>query len=169
MQVAVPSPRLAIYLSQHKRIRLVACCGLLTLVSVPVAAHAADNLILVDTQMIAALQLRAQQASPREQVQLYADLADKISLLVTRQLAEGNEDQAQATLHQLEACTAEIESDLQRDSKGLKKTELLLHNTNRRLADLMRSASGDMKPIVQSALRRLDRAQTTLLGAVFEK
>jgi flagellin-specific chaperone FliS len=124
---------------------------------------------MVDSSTIATLQLRAQQASPREQVQMYADLADKISQLASRQIAAGEAENAQATLHQLEACTADLESGLHRDSKGLKKTELLLHTTNRRLVDLVRSASGDLKPIVQSALKRLDQAQNALLSAVFEK
>jgi hypothetical protein len=169
MQVDVPSTRRSLSLSPNWYLRQAACCGLLAFVSAPVAARAADNLVLIDAQMIATLQIRAQQAAPREQVQLYADLADKISLLVTREIAEGDEEKAQAALQQLEACTAEIESGLHRDSKGLKRTELLLHTTNRRLADLVRSASGDMKPVVASALKRLDQAQTTLLSAVFEK
>ncbi len=114
------------------------------------------------------MQLRAQQASPREQVQMYADLVDKISLLASKEVADGEMEKAEVTLHQLEACTAQIESGLQRDSKGLKKTELLLHNTHRRLTDLVRSASGDIKPMVQSAVSRLDHAQTTLLAAIFE-
>lgn len=147
-------------------LRTAACCGMLAL---PLSSPAADNGLMIDSATIASLQLRAQQASPREQVQMYADLADKISLLVSREIAEGEEEKAQATLHQLEACTAELESDLHRDSKGLKKTEMLLHATNRRLTDLVRSASGDMKPMVQSALRQLDKVQTALLSAVFEK
>jgi hypothetical protein len=169
MQVDVPSTRRSLSLPLNRHLCQAVCCSVLVFVSAPHKAHAADNLVLIDTQMIAALQIRAQQAAPREQVQLYADLADKISLLVTKEIAEGDEEKAQAALQQLEACTAEIESGLHRDSKGLKRTELLLHMTNRRLADLVRSASGDMKPVVQSALKRLDKAQATLLSAVFEK
>lgn len=127
-----------------------------------------NNFPLVDTATIASLQLRAQQAAPREQVQIYADLVDKISLLASREIADGEIEKAQETLHQLEACTAQIESGLQRDSKGLKRTELLLHTTRRRLTDMVRTASGDMKPMVQQAVARLDRAQTALLSAVFD-
>ena len=148
MQIAVRS--YPIVVSQS---RAVVCAGALgLLMSLPAAS----------------LQLRAQQASPREQVQMYADLVDKISLLASKEVADGEMDKAEATLHQLEACTAQMETNLQRDSKGLKKTEMMLHNTHRRLTDLVRSASGDMKPMVQSAVSRLDHAQTTLLGAIFE-
>ncbi len=144
-------------------------CALLALAaSSTIAARAADNPLLVDPAMIASLQLRAQQAAPREQVQIYADLVDKISVLVGKQLAEGDEEKAQLTLHLLDTCAAELETDLKRDSKNLKRTEMLLHTTHRRLADMVRSASGDMKPVVQSAVNRLDRVQTALLSAVFE-
>lgn len=164
MQMALCSSR--IVLNQR---RVAVCAGaFLLLMSAPVSAHATDTTLLIDSSLIASLQLRAQQASPREQVQMYADLVDKISLLASKEVADGEMDKAEATLHQLEACSAQIESNLQRDSKGLKKTELLLHNTHRRLTDLVRSASGDMKPVVQSAVSRLDHAQTTLLSAIFE-
>lgn len=136
--------------------------------AVPSVMRAADNPLLIDPALIASLQLRAQQAAPREQVQIYADLVDKISLLVSRQLAEGDEEKAQLTLHQLEACAAVLETGLQHDSKNLKRTEMLLHSTHRRLSDMVRSASGDTKPVVQSALHHLDNVQTALLSAVFE-
>ncbi len=149
-------------------VRSAVVCGAFVF-SVPLLpAHAAEPALLVDPAIIASLQVHAQQAAPREQVQLYADLADKISLLAARQVAEGEWEKAELTLHQLEACTAQIEAGLQRDSKNLKKTELMLHTTHRRLNDLVRSASGDMKPVVQSAVARLDHVQTALLGAVFE-
>lgn len=150
------------------RLRRAACCGALLALS-PLTAHAADNFVVVDSSMIATLQLRAQQAPPRERVQLFADLADKISLLASKQIADGDEEHAQGTLKQLEDTTALLETTLKQDSKGLKKTEMLLHTTNRRLKDLFRGASGEMKPVVQSALKRLDQAQATLLSAVFAK
>lgn len=131
-------------------------------------ARAADGPVLVDLALIASLQLRAKQATPREQVQIYADLEDKLSLLVSKELAEGDEVTAQGTLRLFESCATELESDLKRDSKNLKRTEMLLHTTHRRMADMVRSASGDMKPLVQSAVNRLDRVQNALLSAVFE-
>ena len=140
--------------------------GALTLCAVS-SAHAAAPVILVDEASITLLELRAQQATPREQVQLYADLTDKISLLAVKQITEGEWEKAEATLHRLEACTAQIEAGLQRDTRNLKKTEMLLHTTHRRLTDLARSA-GDMKPSVQTAVARLDHVQTALLTAVFE-
>lgn len=169
MQFAIPVPFRSLPHVLPMRLRTAACCGAL-LASLPLAAHATDNnFIAVDPSLIATLQVRAQQAPPRERVQMFADLADKISLLASKQIAEGDEEHAQATLKQLEECTAQLETTVTQDSKGLKRTEMLLHTTNRRLRDLIRGASGDMKPVVQSALKRLDQAQTALLSAVFAK
>ena len=171
MQFAVPSQFRSHVIppSLPSRLRAAACCGAM-MALMPLALHAADNnLATIDPSMIATLQLRAEQAAPRDQMQLFADLADKISLLATKQIADGDEEHAQATLKQLEACTAQMEITLKLDSKGLKRAEMLLHTTNRRLKDLVRGASGDMKPVVQSALKRLDQAQTSLLSAVFAK
>ncbi len=149
-------------------IRSAVICSALTFSLCSVPARAAEPVLMIDPAAIASLQLRAQQAAPREQVQMYADLLDKISLLASKQIAEGELEKAETTLHQLETCTTQIEAGLQRDSKNLKKSELMLHTTHRRLNDLVRTASGDMKPVVQSAVARLDHVQTALLGAVFE-
>ncbi len=165
MQVAVLSLHRPFQFPAH--LRALACCGALALFA-PVTARASAPGELIDTTMIATLTMRAQQAAPRDQVQMYADLVDKISVLASRQITDGDVDAAEKTLHELEACSAVIEQGLQRDSRGLKKTEMLLHTTNRRLSDMVRSASGDMKPMVQAALKQLDKAQTALLSAVFE-
>ena len=123
---------------------------------------------VADLQAIADLEQRAVAANPREQAFLYADLADRMTLLAGRQIADGEIEKAAATLKKLEDCTARMESNFQQ-SKSLKKTELLLHMTNRRLTDMARAASADMKPQVQSALARLNVAQASLLVAIFAK
>ncbi len=91
-----------------------------------------------------------------------------MSVLAGKQLADGEVEEAEATLDRMEACTAKIESNFQQ-SKSLKKTELLLHMTNRRLSDMVRAAGMDAKPHVQSALKRLNTAQTSLLAIIFAK
>ena len=89
-------------------------------------------------------------------------------MLAGKQLADGEVEKAEATLERMEACTAKMESNFQQ-SKSLKKTELLLHTPNRRLSDMVRAADMDAKPHVQSALKRLNVAQTSLLAMIFEK
>ena len=151
------------------RVRAVVaiCCGVFA--ALPMRAAAGDPLPgALDLHMVADLELRAGAANPKEQAFLYADLADKMTLLASHQMADGEMEKAQETLKHLEACTAKMESNFQQ-SKSLKKTEMLLHMTNRRLTDMTRAASYDMKPQVQEALKQLNSAQTSLLAVIFAK
>ncbi|MFN2975868.1 hypothetical protein [Terriglobus aquaticus] len=131
-------------------------------------ATAESGVEVVDAHLLTELEQRALSANAREQAFLYADLADKMSVLAGKQLADGEVEEAEATLERMEACTAKMENNLQQ-SKSLKKTELLLHMTHRRLSDMVRAAGMDAKPHVQSALKRLDAAQTALLAMIFSK
>jgi hypothetical protein len=144
-----------------------AVCSGLILALTP-ACRAAELTPPLDSRAVAALVTRAQEAPLRDRVQIYADLADKIAQIAAKEIADGDETEAQTTLQQFEACAAQLQTELARDSKGLKKTEMLLHTTNRRLSDMVRSASGDMKPTVLQALKHLNNVQTALLGAVFQ-
>ncbi len=147
---------------------VVALCGGFLVVMPMHAAAAGPPPGTLDLHIVADLEVKASAANPREQAFLYADLADKMSLLASRQMADGELEKAEETLQQLEACTAKMESNF-RQSKSLKKTEMLLHTTNRRLTDMTRAASSDMKPHVQDALKRLNLAQTSLLATIFAK
>ena len=146
----------------------VACTVLLGPLAVTRSAAAATGVEVIDAHVLTELEQRAVTANAREQAFLYADLADKMSVLAGKQLADGEVESAEATLERMEACTAKMESNLQQ-SKSLKKTELLLHMTHRRLSDMARAASMDARPHVQSALKRLDAAQTALLATIFSK
>ena len=146
----------------------VALCGG-ALVTLPLRAAAGDPpAVPFDLHLMADLELRAGAANPKEQAYLYADLADRMTLLADRQIADGEVEKAGETLKKLEAYTAKMESNFQQ-SKSLKKTEMMLHLTNRRLTDMARVASADVKPQVQQALKRLNSAQTSLLAVIFAK
>ena len=158
--------------SFRSRTRKVAiCCGLL-IGALPSAAAAAAASSAppdgIDLHVMADLEQRAMAAKPTEQAFLYADLADKMTVLASRQIAQGQIEEATATLEKMEACTARMETNFQ-GSKSLKKTELLLHATNRRLTDMVRAASFEMKPHVQAALVRLNAAQNALLALIFAR
>ncbi len=131
-------------------------------------ALASAPLELVDVRVLSDLEQRASTANVREQALLYAELADKMTVLAGQQLADGQIDDAEKTLARIEACTSRMENGLQQ-SKSLKKTELLLHMTNRRLSDMVRAASSDVKPHVQDVLKHLNTAQTSLLSLIFAK
>ncbi len=142
-------------------------CGVVT-TGAASAAPATPPADMLDFHMMDELEHRALGANPREQAFLYADLADKMTILASKQLADGEIEKAEETLHRLEACTAKMESNFEQ-SKSLKKTEMMLHLTNRRLTDMARAASYDVKPHIQAALARLNAAQDSLLAVIFAK
>lgn len=151
-------------------LRVAVCCGVV-FGSMPAFAWespAATPVGDIDLHLMADLEQRASTANPRDQAFLYADLVDKMTVLVARQIADGQIENAEQTLEKMETFTAKMENGLQQ-SKSLKKTELLLHTTNRRLSDIARAASYDVKPHVQEALKRLNTAQTSLLAVIFAK
>ncbi len=155
----------AVKMGARKGLRVAVCCGV---VFGSVRAYAASGAEVLDAQALTSLEQRASSANIREQALLYAELADKMTLLAGKQIADGQVEEAEQTLVKIEACTAKMESGLQQ-SKSLKKTELLLHMTNRRLSDMVRAASMDVKPHVQDALKRLNTAQSSLLALIFAK
>ena len=152
----------------RKGIGAVMFCGMMVSGSAHAATPPAPGTVDLDLHLIASLEERALQANPREQAFLYADLADRMTLLAGRQIADGEIEKAEATLEKLEAYTAKMETNFAQ-SKSLKKTELLLHLTNRHLTDMARAASADVKPHVQEALARLNVAQASLLATIFAK
>ena len=147
---------------------VVTCAALMAALVSSRPLSAASGVEVIDAHLLNEMEQRAMTANAKEQAFLYADLADKMSVLAGKQLANGEVEEAEATLERMEACTAKMESNFQQ-SKSLKKTELLLHTTNRRLSDMIRAADMDAKPHVQSALKRLNLAQTSLLAMIFEK
>ena len=158
--------------SLFRSVCLAVCVAVMAFALMPPSAHASAtprDAVAVDSQFLQELESRAAQADPREQASIYADLADKISMLVAQQISAGELDAAEATLRHFESCTEKLKSGLAKDSKGLKRAEMLLHTTQRRLHDLARVSGGDLRSHVQAATSRLDSVQTALLEAVFKK
>jgi len=136
------------------------------LASVPSYAAAADP--APDARLVADLEIRVVQADPREKPYLYTELADKLTLLASRQMQTGDYEQAELTLQKVEACTARIESEISDKSKGLKKAEMMMHMTGRRLGDMLRVSTMELKPRLQNTIKRLNDAQNSLLAKMFE-
>jgi hypothetical protein len=158
MQLAVEKP------VPHFPLQLL-CMTVLAAASMP--CHAAIDLT-PDARLVADLEIRAVQANPREKPYLYTELADRLTMMASRQIQNGDLDQAAATLEKVETCSARIESEISDKSKGMKKAEMLMHATGRRLSDLLRVSPSDLKPHLQAALKRLNDAQNILLSKMFE-
>ncbi len=130
-------------------------------------AYAGFNEVLPDSQTITQLEIRAQQANPRDQCFLYAELVHTMTELAAKQLLDGDTDAASATFNKVEHYAQLIHLGLANDTKRLKNAELLMHHTAYRLGDLVRVASSEDRPVLNATLKHLDQVQTEILMQVF--
>jgi hypothetical protein len=122
---------------------------------------------LPDAQTLIQLELRARQASPRDQCFLYTELAHIMTELAGRQLRDGQADQASMTLEKVNQYTQLIHIGLGKDSKRLKNAEILLEHTTYRLGEYVRHASFEDRATMQVTLKQLDRVHDELLAQIF--
>jgi hypothetical protein len=122
---------------------------------------------LPDAQTLSRLELQAQEASPREQCFLYAELVHTMTEIAGKEMLNGDVDQASATLKKVEHYALLIHLGLARDTKRLKNAELLMHHTTYRLGEYLHQASGEDQATLQATLKQLDHVQNELLTQVF--
>lgn len=139
------------------------------LLSTAAPAHAAAiNEALPDEQTLSQLELRAQQANPREQCFLYTELVHTMTEMAGKQMLAGEIEHASASLKRVERYSQLIHLGLANDTKRLKNAEMLMHHTTHRLADYMRAASSDDRETLQATLKQLNLVQDELLTQVFK-
>ena len=132
----------------------------------PVHASSIDE-NLPDAQALAQLELRAQQAGPRDQCFLYTELVHTMTEIAGKQMLDGDIDQASATLKKVEHYAQLIHLNLANDTKRLKNAELLMHHTTYRLGEYLHKSSGEDRDTLQATLKRLDQVHDELLAQVF--
>ena len=127
--------------------------------------HNAD--MPMDAEAVSQLELRAQQANPREQCFLYAELVHSMTELAGRQMLAGETETASATLKRVEDYAQRIHLGLAKDTKRLKNAELLMQRTSHRLSEYLHMASSEDRPVLQATLKHLDEVHGELLAQVF--
>lgn len=133
---------------------------------IPVHASSIDE-TLPDAQTLSRLELQAQEAKPREQCFLYAELVHTMTEIAGKQMLDGDADQASATLKKVEHYAQLIHLGLARDTKRLKNAELLMHHTTYRLNEYLHRASGEDQATLEATLKQLDHVHDELLAQVF--
>jgi len=123
---------------------------------------------LPTAQAISQLELRAQQASPRDQCFLYAELVHTMTEIAGKQILQGDIDQASATLKKVEEYAALMHLGITNNSKRIKDAEQLMHHTTYRLGEYLRKASFEDRPTLQTALKQIDQIHDELLTQVFK-
>jgi hypothetical protein len=132
----------------------------------PVLASSVDE-NLPDAQALSQLELRAEQANPRDQCFLYTELVHTMTEIAGKQMLDGDIDQASATLKKVEHYAQLIHLNLANDTKRLKNAELLMHHTTYRLGEYLHKSSGEDRDTLQATLKRLDQVHDELLAQVF--
>jgi hypothetical protein len=122
-----------------------------------------------DQQSIDALEARAQQAQPREQCFLYAQLVHEMTEFSARQYAAGDVDKASDLLRHIQGFAHNIHLSVAEDNKRLKNAEILLRHTAFRLTEMLRASSLEDRPLLEQTLAQVNQAQTDAMMQVFRK
>ena len=107
-----------------------------------------------DAQSIAALQLKASLAQPKEQCFLYAELVHEMIEYSSAQYAAGEIDKAADTLKNVNVFAQKIHMMMANDEKRLKNAQILLRHTSFRLNELLHASSIEDRPLVERHWRK---------------
>jgi hypothetical protein len=118
---------------------------------------------------MAALVAKADQAQPKEQCFLYAELVHQMTELAGQQLTSGDGDHASATLRLVQHYAEKIHMGVADDGKKLKNAEQLIQHTSYRLNGILNAASYEDRQALQATLKQLEQVQTELMMQVFKK
>ena len=118
---------------------------------------------------LAALQVKADHAQPRDRCFLYATLVSRMTDLAGNQFNSGDSGQASETLKAVQQYAEKIHTDVVDDSKKLRDAELLMRRASFRLQDILSEASYEDRESLQTTLKQLNQVQTQLMTEVFKK
>jgi len=141
---------------------------LLTVSVLPARASNLDDKIF-DQDSINALQAKIQQAQPREQCFLYAELVHQMTEVSVRQYASGDGDKAGVLLKQVQELAHKIHLSLSDDNKRLKNAQILLRHTAFRLNEMLHNSSLEDRPLLAETLSQVNKAQDEAMLQVFRK
>ena len=147
----------------------VAVVSLLFVANCPAVAGASFDDKIPDAQSIAALELKANQAQPREQCFLYAELVHEMIEYSSAQYAAGEVDKASETLKHVNVFAQKIHMVVANDEKRLKNAQILLRHTAFRLNELLHTSSIEDRPLVERTLSEVNQIQTETMMQVFRK
>ena len=125
----------------------IAAFLVLSMNACPVRASSPDS-SPPDQQSIDALEARANQAQPREQCFLYAQLVQQMTELSIRQYAGRRHDQGHRPAQQIQHIAQKIHLSVADNDKRLKNAELLLNHTAFRLNEMLQASSIEDRPLV---------------------
>jgi hypothetical protein len=134
--------------------------------ALPCRAATVDE-TLPDANTLAQMEIRAQQAKPREQCFLYTQLIHSMTELASHQMLAGDTDSAAATFKMVQHYAQLLHLSLAYNTKRLMNAQLLMHHTTRKLDEYTHRASFEDRDTMQATLKQLTQVEDELLGQVF--
>jgi hypothetical protein len=123
---------------------------------------------LPDAQALLMLEAKADQASPKEQCFLYAEIVHDMTEIAGQELSSGDIKHASETMKAVQAYAQKIHMGMAEDTRKLKNAEILMRHTAFRLEEILHAASLDDRPTLESTLKQLDQVQSELMMQVFK-
>lgn len=121
----------------------------------------------LDAAGLVLLEARAEQADPREQCFLFTELVHFYIEAAGQQMAAGDMDQASTTLHRVQHFADRIHVGLARDSKRVKRAEMLMHTASHNLGLYLHLVSTEDQAVVTATVAQLNKVNEELLAQVF--
>jgi len=131
------------------------------------SARAITAAEVLDAATLANLEARAEHAQPNEQAFLFTELIHDYVEVAGKQVADGEMEEATASLQRVQTYADRIHNGLGKSSKRVKNAEMLMHLATYKLTELMHVISTEDKALIQVTLKRLDRLHDELLQQVF--
>ena len=136
--------------------------------SIPAHASSMDDKPF-DQASIQALEAKLDQAQPREQCFLAAEIVHQMTEVSLQQYAAGDVDKATGMLKQIQQLTHKIHLSLAGNDKRLKNAEILLRHTAFRLNEMLHSSNFEDRPLVEQTLAQVNKAEAEAMMQVFSK
>lgn len=141
---------------------------LLPVIALPAGAFSPDQKA-PDQESIAALESKVQQAPPREQCFLYAELIHQMTEFSMRQYSAGDVQKANALLKRVQQLAHKLHLTVADNDKRLKNAEILLRHSAFRLNEMLHSSSYDDRPLLEETLSQVNKADNEAMMQVFKK
>jgi hypothetical protein len=141
---------------------------LLPVTAIEARAYSPDEKI-PDQQSIAALQAKIEQAQPKEQCFLYAELIHQMTEFSLRQYSAGNFEKAADLLKQIQQLAHKVHLSVADDNKRLKNAEILLRHTAFRLNEMLHNSTFEDRPLVEQTLAQVNQVESEAMLQVFKK
>lgn len=147
--------------------RFVLIITIAALAAVPPAFAGASKDL--DSQQIAALATKAEQATPKDRCYLYAKVVSAMTDLAGRQMNDGSPSEVSKSLKAIQGYASRIRGDLTDHSKKLKDAQIMMRRTAFRLKELMRGGPLGEQPDFEATLNQVNQTQSQMMLAVFQK